>query len=106
MSGYMKNSAIVEPDSVKKMKEATDALANDLKKTSDDLLKRTEDLNNSGFQDGNFEQLFSVISNSKVNLVKLHNIMNSFSTYLSEVEKNIRNLVGGEKMKGSNINIQ
>lgn len=106
MSGNMKKGAVVEPDSVKKMKEATDVLASELKKTSADLFKRTEELNNNGFQDGNFEELYNVISNNKENINKLNKVMESFSTYLNEIEKNIRDLVGGEKLKGSKINIQ
>lgn len=106
MSGYMKKGAVVEPDSVKKMKEATDLLASELKKTSEDIFKRTEELNNNGFQDGNFEQLYNVINTNKENINKLNKVMNRFSTYLTEVEKNIRDLVGGEKLKGSKINIQ
>lgn len=105
MSGYMKNGAVVEPDAVKKMKASTDQLAENLKKTSDSLMKRTEDLNNS-FQDGNFEQLYKVITNNKENIIKLNKVMGEFSVYLAEVEKNIRELIGGATLKGENINIQ
>lgn len=104
--GYMKNGAVVEPDAVRKMKTSTDQLAENLKKTSDNLIKRTDDLNNNGFQDGNFEQLYNVVTNNKENLNKLNKVMGEFSVYLNEVEKNIRDLVGGESLKGSKINIQ
>lgn len=106
MSGYMKNGAVVEPDAVKRMKASTDQLAENLKKTSDSLMKRTEDLNNNGFQDGNFEQLYKVVTNNKENIIKLNKVMGEFSVYLAEVEKNIRELIGGKTLKGENINIQ
>jgi predicted nucleic acid-binding Zn-ribbon protein len=101
----MKRGAVVEPDAVKKMKSKTDQLADELKKTSAQLLNRTEELNNNGFQDGNFEQLYSVISENKENLLKLNKVMISFSDYLIRVEKNIRDLVGTAPLKRSNIKI-
>lgn len=105
MGGIMKGGAVVEPDAVKKMKKDTDELAANLKETSKNLINRTNELNSRGFQDSNFEQLHTVIMANKDNLEKLEKVMESFSEYLQKVEKNIRELMDGPKLKGGNIKI-
>ena len=103
MTGHLIPGAAVEPDSLRKMKEKIDSLANDLSKTSKGLIERTENLNQKGFQDQNFEDIYKHITERKEDLEKLKNILISFSEYLVEVEKNIRQLVESEKIK-SNYN--
>jgi hypothetical protein len=104
MSGHLIEGAVVEPDSLRKMKNKIDELINDLAKSSKELISKTENLNQKGFQDGNFENLHRVITERKEDLEKLKNIMGSFSDYLSETEKNIRNLVESKKIN-SNFNM-
>jgi hypothetical protein len=104
MSGYLVKGAVVEPGSIKLMKDKIDQLTSDLAKTSKELINRTEELNQKGFQDQNFESLYRIINERKEDIEKLKNIMISFSDYLNEVEKNIRKLVESEKIK-SNLNL-
>jgi hypothetical protein len=104
MSGHMIQGAVVEPDSLRRMKEKIDMLAEDLARKSKELINRTEELNQKGFQDQNFESLYRIITERKVDLEKLKNIMISFSEYLVEVERNIRKLVESEKIR-SNFNL-
>ncbi len=103
MSGHLIQGAVVEPDSLRRMKEKIDRLAEDLARTSKELINRTEELNQKGFQDQNFESLHRIITERKEDLEKLKNIMISFSEYLVEVERNIRQLVESEKIR-SNFN--
>ena len=103
MSGYLIEGAVVEPDSIRKMKNKVDELITDLAKSAKELIDKTENLNQKGFQDGNFESLYRVITERKDDLEKLKNIMKSFSGYLHETEKNIRNLVDAKKIN-SNFN--
>jgi hypothetical protein len=106
MSGHLVEGAVVEPDSIRKMKNKVDELITDLAKSAKELISKTENLNQKGFQDGNFESLHRVITERKEDLEKLKNIMLSFSDYLQETEKNIRNLVEAKKISSnSNINI-
>ncbi len=100
----MIQGAVVEPDSLRRMKEKIDRLAEELARTSKDLISRTEELNQKGFQDQNFESLYRIITERKEDLEKLKNIMFSFSEYLVEVERNIRQLVESEKIR-SNFNL-
>ena len=86
------------------MKEKIDRLAEELARTSKELISRTEELNQKGFQDQNFESLYRIITERKEDLEKLKNIMFSFSEYLVEVERNIRQLVESEKIR-SNFNL-
>jgi hypothetical protein len=104
MSGHMIQGAVVEPDSLRRMKEKIDRLAEELARTSKELISRTEELNQKGFQDQNFESLYRIITERKEDLEKLKNIMFSFSEYLVEVERNIRQLVESEKIR-SNFNL-
>ncbi len=100
----MIQGAVVEPDSLRRMKEKIDRLAEELARTSKELISRTEELNQKGFQDQNFESLYRIITERKEDLEKLKNIMFSFSEYLVEVERNIRQLVESEKIR-SNFNL-
>ncbi len=104
MSGHLIQGAVVEPDSLRKMREKIDGLTAELAKTSKSLIERTENLNQKGFQDQNFEDIYKHITARKEDLEKLKKIMISFSEYLVEVEKNIRQLVESEKIK-SNFNL-
>ena len=104
MSGHLIQGAVVEPDSLRRMKEKIDRLAEELARTSKELISRTEELNQEGFQDQNFESLYRIITERKEDLEKLKNIMFSFSEYLVEVERNIRQLVESEKIR-SNFNL-
>ena len=106
MKNFMKNGAVIEPDSVKAMKLKTDRLAQDLEKTSKELISRTEYLNQAGFQDENFASLYNSIQEKKQDLDNLKKVMISFSEYLLVVEKNIRELVNSQKIKGKNLNIK
>lgn len=106
MNGIMKGGVVIEPIAVQKMKEKTDYLGEELKKTAKNLLNRKEELNKKGFQDGNFEQLNFVIDENKKNLDKLEKVMNTFSEYLEHVKKNADDLINGPKMKSSSINIR
>lgn len=101
----MKGGSVVEPDALKKMRKDTDELAVNLKETSKKLFIRTGELNSRGFQDSNFEQLHNVILGSKDNLEKLEKVMESFSEHLGNLEKEVRGYLGGDKLKGGNINV-
>ncbi len=85
----MINGAAVEPAYLRKMKEKIEELTADLARTSKELINRTEELNQKGFQDAHFESLYSVINERKEDLEKLKNIMQSFSDLLIRLEKNI-----------------
>lgn len=88
----------LEPKGLKQMKEDTDTLAKNLLKTSRDLIERTEELNQKGFQDGNFEPLYKLISERKKDLEDLNKLMGVFSERL---ERGYQRAI---KYKGSNIN--
>ena len=105
MIDYRKDSAIIEPDAVLKMKKDTEELKENLVKTSNKLLNSTNILNEQGFQDGNFAQLHSLVTSNKENIDKLCGAMVSFSVYLAEIEKIIRSLANGPKIPTSNIQI-
>ncbi|AEK23370.1 hypothetical protein CGC56_01940 [Capnocytophaga canimorsus] len=102
----MRNGAVVEPDEVLKMRKSTDKLADDLRKTSKELINSTEQLNNNGFQDANFDRLYQVITENKKHLEELDKVMLDFSKYLKFIEENIRELIEGDPFKKSNITVR
>ncbi|MFK8284960.1 hypothetical protein [Capnocytophaga canis] len=106
MSHLMRNGAVVEPDEVLKMRKSTDKLADDLRKTSKELINSTEQLNNNGFQDTNFDRLYQVITENKKHLEELDKVMLDFSKYLKFIEENIRELIDGDPFKKSNITVR
>ena len=106
MGGPMKGGAVVEPDALKDMKRDTDELAANLKKAADSLIKRTEELNNAGFKDNNFANLYKVIQEKKTDLEKLNDVMLTFSEYLEKSEKITRKLHDEDKIKSTNIKIE
>lgn len=105
MSNIMQGGAVVEPAALNKMKQDTDKLGSNLKSTSQHLLKRVEELNTRGFQDGNFDQLNHVIVEHTENLNKLCLILAEFSDYLDRAEKNISAYVNGPKLSSSKIKV-
>jgi uncharacterized protein YukE len=87
MSSIMKNGASVDPEALKDMKQKTSEYAEQLKRTSEELINRVENLNQSGFQDKKFAELFKAVEDKKVDLEKLNKILISFSEYLGKLEK-------------------
>jgi hypothetical protein len=98
----VKNGAGVEPDALKKMREDINILQANMDKTSKALYSKTEELNTS-FQDGNFNNLFTVITSFKENTNKLNVIFKEFTIYLEKQEKIIRSYVDKTGLK-NNIN--
>ena len=105
MSGFRFKGAGVEPDAVRKMKNKVDELIADLHRSADELISKTENLNQKGFQDGNFESLYRVIIERKDDLEKLKNVMKSFSELLQNTERNIIELNSKRINSNSNFNI-
>jgi hypothetical protein len=62
----------------------------ELAKTSENLIQRLNELNQKGFQDGNFESLSNAVIHNSGNIKKLESLFLKHSEYIDALSKIIK----------------